>query len=146
MATISNVELTISVIGSSGAPTNRADLNCYVSFAPNEVQANQWYYIQAYLWEEDERRDTFTMTPDGRMDRKQLTGDDPDDPVGLIQDKEVRPNGQSQVPVKLSRTWSFSDLDDVPPVMEKFFATVAVVPKYIKGDWKFSPTVNVDVG
>ena len=147
MAYVSNIQLTVSAIG-GGSVANKAEVKCTIHFYSNEVIADQKYYIQAALWEEDEARDIFVMRPNGKVVRQQPVGDgDGDDFVGTIQNTTIRPNGNPSVNVTLSREWTFSDLDDIlPPSMEKFFATVSVIPELARGDWKFSPVVYLDVG
>lgn len=146
MATISDdIQLIISVIGGGTVATNKAEVKCTINFTPFEVAANNEYHVRAHLWEEDEERDLYAMNSNGYVLKKQGIGDQ-DDPVGFIQFTFVRPNGNASIDVTLSREWDFHDLDDVPPVMEKFFATVSVVPRHLYSDWKFSPVANVDVG
>ena len=144
MASISNIQLTVSAIG-GGSVANKAEVKCTINFHPIEVTADQEYLVRAYLWEEDESRDSFVMRPDGSVSYQQYVGDR-DDQVGDMANKIVRPNGNITVDVTLSREWTFPELDDISPSMEKFFATVSVIPMLSRGDWKFSPVVDLDVG
>lgn len=144
MAYLSNIQLAISVVSGGQAP-HKVEVKCTVNFLPDEVTANQSYQVKAYLWEEDEARDRFVMHPDGTVLPLQKAGN-PDDFVTVIQNTHVRPNGNDKVDLVLNREMTFTELDDISPSMEKFFATVSVVPSLAMGDWRFSPVVDVDVG
>lgn len=143
MAWITNIRLAV---GNGAAPqTQVAEVKCTINFGNAEVAANNWYRVRAYLYEEDDARDFFVMKPDGRMRR--LSGGNRDDYVGHIESKWVQPNGDNTVGVVLSREWHFPELDDnIFEPMEKFFATVSIVPEMAIGDWEFSPLVTLDIG
>jgi hypothetical protein len=143
MAYITNIQLTVSVIG-GGSVANKAEVKCTINFSNAEVAANQNYIVRAFLYEEDNSRDFFEMHPDGRMSR--LSRGNKDDYVGYLPSIKCNPNGNSTVDITLSHEWTFQELDDIPPSMEKFFATVSVIPELAMGDWRFSPVVNIDVG
>ena len=145
MAFVSNIQLTVSAIG-GGTVANKAEVKCTLNFSNRELTADQEYLVRAQLWEQDEARDIFSMKANGFVARQQQLLGEPDDFVGTIQSTIIRPNGNSSVNVTLSREWTFPDLDETSPSMERFFATVSVMPLLSLGDWKFSPTVDLDVG
>ena len=144
MAHVSNIQLTVSVIG-GGSTANKAEVKCTIYFTNYEVVADQNYLVNAILWEQDEARDSFVMKPDGYVAHHQSVGNR-DDAVGLIGASTIQPNGNYTVDVILSREWNFPDLDDMLPSMERFFATVSVIPQLSRGDLEFSPIVDIDVG
>lgn len=144
MAYVTDIQLTVSAIG-GGSVANKAEVKCKIIFTIPEVTADQEYLVRAQLWEQDEARDLFFMKANGFVARHQFLGES-DDFVGTIRSTILRPNGNASVDVIMSHEWTFPDLDEISPSMERFFATVSVMPLLSLGDWRFSPIVDLDVG